>query len=764
MKQLQSAAEALQPSSQPFREAVPQDAGQTNEAIEQILELGFLGAIAKDDLLSLRPAPTLVSVKTGETLIWQGESGQAYFLLLRGRLRRFVNDEFGRRRFVGDVVPGQGIGASGLLTDAGNASTVRVMHDSEVVRFPRATFLQMMVLSWEFAIGVSREQIERVRAGLAAEGQQATIKTIAVVPLDATVDQQSFVDSLSEAVGPFASIAAADRSLMAEPGLAATEAEPHPSGKAQMDAVISRLEALERRHDVVLYQASPPLDAWTRLIIGRADLVLLVASVGGACGLCEIETALIEPTERELLPRIDLAIIHDCSWNPECRARDWLDVRHVDEWHHLRLGRREDFQRLARVLTGNAITLVLGGGGARGVAEVGVVKALQQAGIPIDRIAGTSMGALIGAQVAAGKDADAIVVDLKAWVAKGRPGKDYTYPALSLVHGRKAHEATHDLIGDGSVEDLPIPFFCLSANLSENRAVVHDRGSLWRSVRASISVPGIGPPLFDSGRVLVDGATVNNIPADVVASRHAGRIIIVDVSIPQKLAVPESYNDLVPSGWQILWHRINPFLEPLQVPSIYEVLGRASVMGGQASNRRAREIADLSILPPMSSVGLADFTDMDQLIDLGYKHAVAQLTSIGKEGLQQLFPGVATIRPETVGAPTVLPPIDRAQFNEILGLDDDKSFREMLGFFLEMFPKEIACLELAISKSDSAEIRAVAHRAKSAAINVAAPALTAFLQGIEDRSRNGKAAENCSDVWAEFRRIEAYYDREARSQ
>ena len=763
MEQLQSAASSPRPSPELRREVAPRDARQANEAIEQILELGFLGAIAKDDLLSLRPAPTLLSVKTGETLIWEGESGQAYFLLLRGRLRRFVNDEHGGRRFVGDVLPGQGVGASGLLTDEGNAATVRVMHDSEVVRFPRAAFLQMMVLSWEFAIGVSREQIERVRAGLAPEGRHATIKTIAVVPLDAAVDRQSFVDALSEAVVPLASIAAADQSLMAEPRLTASQDAPHLSGKAHIDAVVGRLEALERRHDIVLLQASPTLDEWTRLIVGRADLVLLVASVGGASVLCDIETALIEPTERELLPRIDLAVMHGRDWNPECRTRDWLEARHVDEWHHLRVGRPEDFQRLARVLTGNAITLVLGGGGARGVAEVGAVKALQQAGIPIDRVAGTSMGALIGAQVASGKDPNKIAADLRTWVAEGKPGKDYTYPALSLVHGRKLHKATHDLIGDGNIEDLAIPFFCLSANLSENRAMVHDRGSLWRAVRASISVPGIGPPLFDDGRVLVDGATVNNIPADVVASRHTGRIIIVDVSIPQKLTVPESYNDFVPSGWQILWHRINPFLEPLQVPGIYEVLARSSVMGSQASNRRAREIADLSILPPVGSMGLAEFTAMDRLIDLGYEHTVSQLTAIGKEGLQELFSGLATIRPETAGGSAVSPPIDRAQFNEILGLDDDESFREMLGLFVEMFPKEIESLELAISKGESTEIREIAHRAKSAAINVAAPALTALLQRIEDRSKNGEAVENCAEVWAELRRIEAYCDRETQA-
>lgn len=733
-----------------------------SDVIDRILDLGFFGAMAKEDLLSLRPTPELLSMKTGETLFWEGETGQAYFLLLRGRLRRFVDDERGDRRFIGDVLPGQGVGASGLLTDEGNAATVRVMHDSEVVRLPRAAFLQMMVLSWEFAISVSREQIERVRAAVAPEGRHATIKSIAVVPMDKTVDQRSFVDELSKAIDPMASVATVDQSLMAaqtETGAATSEpAQPSPSGKVHMDAVANRLEALERKHDIVLYQVSPDVDAWTRLIFGRADLVLLVTSVGGAFEVCGIETILIQSTESELLPRIDLVITHGSDWNPDCRTREWLDVRHVDEWHHLRSAHREDFQRLARVLTGNSITLVLGGGGGRGLAEIGVFKALRNAGIPIDRIAGTSIGALIGGLLASGKDPETVAEEMRTWAEKGKLGKDFTFPALSLVHGKRLHRATHDVLGDGNIEDLPIPFFCLSADLSEEKTVVHDRGSLWRSVRASMSVPGIGPPLFDDGRILVDGGVVNNMPADVVASRHDGRIITVDVSLQRKLVVPESYNNLVPSGWRILWHRINPFLEPLQVPSIYEVILRSSTIGGSVNIRKARELADLSIQPPVTSVGLLDFDAIDRLIEIGFEHTMTQLASIGTAALQILFPGLESIRLEAARGLDTSPPIDRAQFNEILGVDDDATFREMIGFFIEMFPSEIENLAIAVAKDEHVAIREIAHRAKSAAANAAAPALTVLLQEIENTAKNGELDE-LSDyvgkVRTEFKRIEA---------
>lgn len=736
-----------------------------SEAIDQILDLGFLGAIAREDLLSLRPKPDLLSVKTGETLIWQGEVGQAYYLLLRGRLRRFVYDRNGSRSFVGDVIPGQGVGASGLLTDAGNAATVRVMHDSEVVRFPRASFLQMMVHSWEFAIGVSREQIDRVRAAVSPEGGHATIKTIAVVPMDPTVDGSRFVNQLCSAVEPIASVTAIDETVMdpqADAGPSARRAaQPSLGSETHLHTVINQLEIVERTHDIVLYRISPDVDAWTRLILGRADLVLLVAPVGGRPDPRRIETALIEPTEDDLLPRIDLVLIHDGEWHADCRTRDWLDVRRVDEWHHLRAGREEDFQRLARMLTGNAVTLVLGGGGARGLSEIGVYKALREAGIPIDRFAGTSMGATIGGLLATGEKPDTIAERLRIWAKKGTPGKDYTFPALSLVHGKKLHKATNELFGDRNIEDLPIPFLCISSDLSENKALVHDRGSLWRSARASMSVPGVGPPLFDDGRILADGGLVNNVPADVVADRYSGRIIVVDVSMQRKLAVPESYNDLVPSGWRILWHRINPFLEPLQVPGILDILARATGIGGSNSYRRARELADITIIPPVSRVGLLDFHEMDRMIDIGYNHTRTQLMAIGQAALQDLFPGMGIVELNAALGPAASSPIDRAQFNEILGVDDDDTFREMIGVFVDMFPAEIDGLASAVGAAENNQIRELAHRAKSAAANIAAPALTALLFAIETGARKSElevVPDYVERARAEFARIRAYYE------
>jgi HPt (histidine-containing phosphotransfer) domain-containing protein len=265
--------------------------------------------------------------------------------------------------------------------------------------------------------------------------------------------------------------------------------------------------------------------------------------------------------------------------------------------------------------------------------------------------------------------------------------------------------------------------------------------------------------LFDGGRILVDGALVSNVPADVVARRHSGRIIAVDVSIPRKRSIPDEYDELVPSGWQILWRRLNPFLEPLRVPGIHEILVRSTLIGGSESHRRARELADLLIQPPVSGYGLLDFHAIDRLIEIGYEHTNKELASMGKASLQALFSSSDVAPPELAHISSA--PLDRALFNEILGVDDDEAYREMVGLFLEMFPSEIESIAEAVWTEDLPKVRERAHRARSAAASVAAATLTDVLQKLDDLARNRLANElpDCVEkVRAEFRRIEVYHN------
>eukprot|EP00324_Dicrateria_rotunda_P011038 CAMPEP_0206181442 /NCGR_PEP_ID=MMETSP1474-20131121/68745_1 /ASSEMBLY_ACC=CAM_ASM_001110 /TAXON_ID=97495 /ORGANISM="Imantonia sp., Strain RCC918" /LENGTH=232 /DNA_ID=CAMNT_0053595573 /DNA_START=614 /DNA_END=1308 /DNA_ORIENTATION=- len=195
---------------------------------------------------------------------------------------------------------------------------------------------------------------------------------------------------------------------------------------------------------------------------------------------------------------------------------------------------KDDVARLARILTGTAIGLVLGGGGARGCSHVGVIQALEENGIPIDMVGGTSMGSLVGALYA--RDPDYIHVYTKAKVVAKKMSNrwsqalDLTYPRVSFFTGAGLNEVLYESMKKTRIEDLTLNYFAISTDITNSKMVVHREGLLWRYVRASMSLVGFVPPLCDDdGSYLVDGGYINNLPADVMSELGINTIIAVDV-------------------------------------------------------------------------------------------------------------------------------------------------------------------------------------------------------------------------------------------
>lgn len=312
--------------------------------------------------------------------------------------------------------------------------------------------------------------------------------------------------------------------------------------------------------------------------------------------------------------------------SPGARPRgtaEWLARRDFEQHFHVHGESSEDVARLARLLTGHAVGLVLGGGGARGFAHLGALRALEEGRVPIDAIGGTSIGAIIGALSALGLDAAASQETCRRhFTALFDP----TLPVVSLLSGRRIGARIEAVMAGADIEDLAIPYFCVSTNLSLARAVVHRRGSLFRAVRSSISLPGILPPISAEGNLHVDGALVDNLPIDVMAEQCGGAVIAIDVSPEQDL---RSELDMAAghSGWRMLWQRLNPFATQLDVPYISSVLMRSAVVASlmRERERHAAEAASLYLKMPVDEWGLLDFELIDAIAERGYEASAAPI-------------------------------------------------------------------------------------------------------------------------------------------
>lgn len=308
-------------------------------------------------------------------------------------------------------------------------------------------------------------------------------------------------------------------------------------------------------------------------------------------------------------------LLHDGAILRGAAAR-WLkqlrDARH----HHVRS--RGDIDRVARLLSGRSIGLVLSGGGARGFAHIGVIKALREAGMQIDSVGGTSIGAIIGAGVAADWSIEEMLEKYRRAFVDGRPLRDYTFPFVSLFAGQRVAYLLREAFGPRDIEDLELPFFCVSSNLTAGRAHVHRSGPLWLWLRASCAIPGVLPPVFHRREVYVDGAVINNLPADVMHDQAVGDVVAVDIGADDVLyADVEEY--ALPPWWRLAAERL--FRRRRRRPGILSILLRSGMVNAEAASLERRALTSLLLTPALEDIDLLDWHAYDRAIEAGYQYA-----------------------------------------------------------------------------------------------------------------------------------------------
>ena len=303
----------------------------------------------------------------------------------------------------------------------------------------------------------------------------------------------------------------------------------------------------------------------------------------------------------------------------------WLDAIRPAPHHHLRLGEASEARRAARRLTGRARILVLSGGGARGYVHIGLLGAIEEAGLEIDAVAGTSMGALVGGAYAMNRSSPAAEATARRF---GDPSRivDRTLPLVAIARSRGVTRLLRELFGETRIEDLPTPFFCVSANLSRARPELHDRGPLWRAVRASSAIPGVFSPILQDGDLLVDGGVMNNFPVDLARSRFGdGPLIASNAYGRERQADDYRFPDEV-SGWAMLAERLLPKRRRrIRAPSIMSTLTKATSLNSHYLMERIGQGADLLVRYPTDGVGSLEFDRVDELIATGRRHGAEAL-------------------------------------------------------------------------------------------------------------------------------------------
>ena len=532
----------------------------------------------------------------GSTLFHAGDEGDALYIVTAGGLGVItVGGDDGPERQVARVSAGDVVGEIALVAGVPRTATVVAHRDTELLRLDRAAFERLVERHPAAMLELIRRALRRLRRALSGAVHRDSPKTFCLLPVSADVPAAALARDLTDAVGT--------AGLRA--GLMTVAASSQTTGW---------FHAVEMAHDVVLYLAEPVMSPWTRLCLRQADRILFLAMPDSppAPGL-RLDLAVGELGRR---PR-DLVLLQDADAPWPRAAAPWLRRVEVDLHCHVRLGRRDDLGRLVRLMTGRAVGLVLSGGGARGFAHLGVVRALREAGVPLDLVAGTSMGAIVGAAVALEYDHAAFMERMRRAFVETNPLSDYTLPLIALVKGRRVTRLLREQFGETKLEDTWRPYLCMSSNLTTGQPHVHRAGPLWRALRASVAIPGVLPPVIEDGEVLVDGGVINNLPVDVMGGLGRGPLIGIDVAADRALTLAPEELEGGALG-RLIRH-------PRSAPAIVGLLVRAGTVSSEIHSRTCRRQVDLLLEPPLEAIDILNWHAFDRAVDLGYRYAAATL-------------------------------------------------------------------------------------------------------------------------------------------
>jgi lysophospholipid hydrolase len=640
-----------------------------------------------------------VQVNAGQIVFNQGDESDAIYIVLNGRLRAIQDGENNNMKVIGEYGQGDSVGELEVLTESVRPGSLHAIRDAELAKFPKTLFNSLALEHPGITIKISKIIASRMRALIddplheqtRERSSKATrnnvssivnLRTVAILPVTAGIPVVEFASRLMNALNqigtPGGVVSLNQAAILNHLGR-------HAFNRMGKLKVSQYLADLEEKYGLVLYVADTTVKSpWTQTCISQADCILLVGLAEGSPNIGEYERFLLTT---KTTARKELVLLHTERYCSPGLTRTWLNSR---PWvngshHHVHMSFRTtsepvhpaarrfgnalkhrvqvlqaeiqkytsrrvrqtplysadtpfkgDFHRLARRLCGKSVGLVLGGGGARGIAHIGIIRAMEEAGIPIDIVGGTSIGAFIGALYA--WDADVVPMYGRAKKFAGRMGSmwrfalDLTYPSASYTTGHEFNRGIFKTFGNSQMEDFWLEFYCNTTNISKSRSEIHTRGYVWRYVRASMSLAGLLPPLCDNGNMLLDGGYIDNLTVTHMKSLGADVIFAVDVGSLDD-DQPQAFGDSL-SGFWALVNRWNPFSSYPNPPTLSEIQSRLAYVSSYDALERAKNTPGCRFMrPPIDAYGTLEFAKFDEIYQVGYKYGKEYLAELREQGV-----------------------------------------------------------------------------------------------------------------------------------
>jgi NTE family protein len=466
----------------------------------------------------------LLELPTHAVLFNQGDASRNVFWVMTGKLVASLITETGEKRILGYIEAGEIVGELGAFSTEPRLLTVTVLKKAELLYLSTEDFIEICSNYPSVLFEVLTPIINRSRSTLQTLSGQTLPENVVILPANRQINIEAFASELKSYADKYKNLKMiVDKDV----NLNAKATDFHETMRQLTHGIKSSQQVI-----YLLQSFDTPLADYAMRLANRVYIV------GDSEADAQISHSILNKLEGQkphfiATPR--LILLHPENAITPKNARQWLDQYEFSLYHHVRLHNEKDFNRLLRFIRGIAVGVVLGGGGTRGFAHLGAIKAIRNAKIPIDIIGGCSAGAIAGACYALHPHYKGAFRKFRKIALHSKHSVSWfnlTWPRISLFNAKNFTEAQQEAFGETLIEDLWLPYFCISCNLTTHTEAIHLRGKLWEKTRASSSIPGIIPPMVLEGEMHLDGGAMNNLPVDVMRQLlgKKGRIIAIDLN------------------------------------------------------------------------------------------------------------------------------------------------------------------------------------------------------------------------------------------
>ncbi|MDR3477693.1 MAG: patatin-like phospholipase family protein [Gammaproteobacteria bacterium] len=564
----------------------------------------------------------LVRLKENNVLFRQGDSSDYFYIVYSGKLSAVLTVPNGKSRNIGQILPGETVGELGSLTGEPRTLTVKAHEPAEILRLPDNIFKKLCQQYPSILFDTIHPVITRSRQIIQVLASGDNKKHIAIIPANESVNISVFEEKLTESLLHYKKvILISDTKLDSD----------NPNKSVNVDKIIQ--EAEEHNH-VILYLLKTTETPLARACSDKIGKIYIVAEGNTKPHFSNFAIEKIHQNKQLIQVRRELILLYKKNAVP-LNPQEWLEHANFYMHHNIRSDYDPDYKRLLRFIRGKAVGLVLSGGGAKGWAHIGAIKAIFEAHTPIDAIGGTSAGALVSTLYAYTENYDETLRKFGTLLDATRnivSFRNICWPAISLFSCEQFTTEAQKIFGKKRIENLWLPTFCTTCNLSQFKEAIHFNGILWELARGTVAVPGIVPPMILNGEMHIDGGVINNLPVNVMRDMLGPESKIIAVELISKGLDNVKYNFPPSLNFrEAFLAKLGLGYKDYKFPPFIDTFLQSLLVGSSVKQRENSLAADLLIAPDTANYSMlkVNETEKSALIQLGYQAALEKISTWG---------------------------------------------------------------------------------------------------------------------------------------